>query len=67
MIELVAILAFIVVCRRLGRAVREPRRLDVHIHVHVDGLPGGPGEPVFFEEPEDPNDNVVAFRPRRAA
>jgi hypothetical protein len=65
MIELVAILAFIVVCRRLGRAVREPRRLDVHIHVHVGGPPGGPG--VFFECPGDPNGNVVAFRPRRAA
>ena len=62
MIELVAILAFIVACRRLRRAVREPRRIGIHIHVH--GLPGGPGErePVFFEEPENPSDNVVAFR-----
>jgi hypothetical protein len=67
MFELVAVLAFIIACRRLRRSLREPRRLDVH--VHVAGLPGGPGErePVFFEEPEDPRANVVAFRPRRAA
>jgi hypothetical protein len=24
-------------------------------------------EPVFFEEPEDPRANVVAFRPRKSA
>jgi hypothetical protein len=42
---------------------------SLHIHVYVDGSPGGPGErePVFFEEPEDPSANVVAFRPRRAS
>jgi hypothetical protein len=69
MIELVAILALVIACRQLRRAVREPRRIDVHIHVHIDGPPGGPGErePIFFEEPENPSANVVAFRPRRAA
>jgi hypothetical protein len=62
MIELVAILAFIVAARRLRRAAREPRRVDIHIHLH--GLPGGPGErsPIFFEEPTNPNANVVPFR-----
>jgi hypothetical protein len=65
MIELVGILALIIAARRLGRAAREPRHIDVHIHIH--GLPGGPGERVFFEEPEDPNANVVAFRLRRSA
>jgi hypothetical protein len=59
MIELAATLAILIACRRLRRAVREPRRLDVHVHHH--GLPGGPGEPV------DPSANVVAFRPRRAS
>jgi hypothetical protein len=63
--ELVAILALIIACRRLRRAVREPRRLEVHVSHH--GLPGGPGEPVFFEEPENPSANLIAFRPRRAA
>jgi hypothetical protein len=64
MIELVAILALIIAARGLRRAVREPRRLDVHIYHH--GLPGGPGErePVFFEYPENPSANVVPFRPR---
>jgi hypothetical protein len=65
MIELAIVVALIILLRRLRRAVREPRRLDVHVYHH--GLPGGPGEPVFFEEPEEPNDNVVAFRPRRSA
>jgi hypothetical protein len=65
MIELVAVLALIIACRRLGRAAREPRRVEVHVYHH--GLPGGPGEPVFFEEPEDPSANVVAFRPRKSA
>jgi hypothetical protein len=59
MIELVAILAFVVACRRLRRALREPRRLDIHVYHH--GLPGE-REPVFFEEPEDPSGNVVPFR-----
>jgi hypothetical protein len=59
-IELVAIVGLIIACRRLRRSVREPERLDVHIYIH--GLPGGPGERVFFEGPEDPNSNVVSFR-----
>jgi hypothetical protein len=69
LIELLAILAFIIAARRLGRAAREPRRLDIRIHIHVDGSPGGPGErePVCFEYAENPNANVVPFRPRRAA
>jgi hypothetical protein len=50
--------------RRLRRAVREPRRLDIHIHIH--GSPGGPGEreSVFFEYPDNPSGNIIAF-PRR--
>jgi hypothetical protein len=60
MIELVAILAFIIACQRLRRAAREPRRVDVHVYHHFGD--GGPGEPVFFEEPEDPNGNIVPFR-----
>jgi hypothetical protein len=60
MIELVAILALIIACRRLRHAGRGPTRVEVHVYVH--GLPGGPGEPVFFEEPEDPNGNIVPFR-----
>jgi hypothetical protein len=61
MIELVLIIGFIIAANRFGRSVREPRRVDIHIHVH--GLPGGPGErePVFFEEPRAP-ENVVPFR-----
>jgi hypothetical protein len=59
MLELVLIVGLIIACRRLRRAVREPRRVDVHVYHH--GLPGGPGEPVFFEEPEDPSANVVPF------
>jgi hypothetical protein len=68
-------LCLIIACRRQRRAVREPRRIDIHVHVHVDGLPGGPGErdPVFFEEPEDPprerrrvpSDGYAADTPRR--
>jgi hypothetical protein len=66
MIELVAILALIIACRRLRHAGRGPTRVEVHVYVH--GLPGGPGEPVFFEEPEDPSANVVPFpRSRYAA
>jgi hypothetical protein len=67
MIELISIVGLVILLRRLRRAVREPRRIDVHVHIH--GLPGGPGErePVFFEYPENPNSNVVPFRPRRAA
>jgi hypothetical protein len=65
MIELISIVGVVILLRRLRRAVCEPRRLDVHVYHH--GLPGGPGEPVFFEEPEDPSGNVVAFRPRRSA
>jgi hypothetical protein len=63
MIELVLIIAFIVAARRLRRSLREPRRIDVHVHHH--GLPGGPGErePVFFEEPSNPSgNNIVPFR-----
>jgi hypothetical protein len=67
MIELVAIIAFIIACRRLRRSLREPRRIDVHVYHH--GLPGGPGErsPVFFEYPTDPTGNVVPFPQRPAA
>jgi hypothetical protein len=63
-IEFVAVLAFAVACRRLRSALREPQRLDIHVHVHVGGPPGGPGErePIFFEEPENPSNNVVPFR-----
>jgi hypothetical protein len=62
MIELVGILALIIACRRLRRALREPRRINIYVNIH--GLPGGPGErePVFFEEPTNPNGNVVPFR-----
>jgi hypothetical protein len=62
MIELISIVALIILLRRLGRAVRAPRRVEVHVYHH--GLPGGPGErsPVFFEEPEDPSGNIVPFR-----
>jgi hypothetical protein len=62
MIEFVLIIALIVAARRLRRTLREPRRIDIHVYHH--GLPGGPGErsPIFFEEPTNPNDNVVPFR-----
>jgi hypothetical protein len=56
MIELVAILALIIACRRLGRAVREPRRVEVHVYHH--GLPGGSGERLFFEYPTNPNSTI---------
>jgi hypothetical protein len=64
MIEFVAILAFIVACRSLRRAVREPRRIDLHLHIYIRGSPCGPGalEPVFLEEPANPSSNVVPFR-----
>jgi hypothetical protein len=36
MIEIVLIVGLVILSRRLRRAVREPRRLDIHIHVRVD-------------------------------
>jgi hypothetical protein len=60
MIEFVAIVALIVVGRRLQRATRQPQRpIEIHIYHH---FPAPPGERHPEEVPA--GGNVVPFRRR---